>query len=585
MRIDFGRLALILVLSFVFLPTVFALSGSDLAITSVDIFPENPQFDENAIISIRIANLGTEVSQNIGLFSHRDWEDEFSHPQSNTWPTEAPLNPGESRDYSYTVIFDHNGNWAVWSNIVEQAPNSDLNISNNSIFKYLNIGPVVTDPAIFDLIAAPYPDQNTHFFVGLKVLNNSTQWYSPGNYTLTAKDMDSNSIYDFSANKFFGDEPPSQIQGYQNAIEVPHEGTWEITVSLRPWNADANLANNTKTIIARTDSNQAHYYFIDLQFRIQIPNETFVAGQRYPIPIEITNLGNFDYSGSFDINTNYFAEGTPFFNAILYGWRVNEGQTIVKTINFTPTKEGVWTIQAQGKEYYGWDSNSGNNFDAVQVQVESQLPNIHFTEPLKVVDGALEFHYTLDGNQIYMCGVEVTGTQEDPNAGFEFGHTCEPGMVYDQRVPLNFNDNNRLITVALDPHNVIEESNENDNNAFIYASNSLKPNLIIERIFVLPARPTTSSASAPNPGYVFVSVRNIGEDVAGPSILRLDVNFGAIMPPSTQFLPTIPLWPNEHTIITVQYKYLPRNQLVIATADFFNDVNESNENDNVGHYP
>lgn len=100
-----------------------------------------------------------------------------------------------------------------------------------------------------------------------------------------------------------------------------------------------------------------------------------------------------------------------------------------------------------------------------------------------------------------------------------------------------------------------------------------QPDLVISIINYSPAKPTVDDEIT-----FWVFVKNIGTEMAGPS--KLQFRIGGESGPGLASVPALP--PGKEYRFTRKIKLgKPQNYLATATADFANDVGESNETNNV----
>lgn len=577
-----GKAWIFTIVSFLFFFQLSIAQTGGLEISAFLVNPDPPKLNEETAIEIHVTNTGSETSQEFQVLSHVILEGENSNPKAtNFWEMEPPLEPNETRVYSYFFVFNQYGNWYVTAGVTEkdQTPANDFKI------KYLNVGPVITDPSIQELVVFPISENPNRFFVALTMLNNSEQWHSGGEINISA--INTVTGYEILETWNFDTTAPYSSLGYPIPLIV-YSGEWEITLTLNPYNVDANLSNNSKTVIATTDLNQNMPYFLDLEYKIIKSIEIFEPNQTYQIPIEVTNFGNFDHGLYYEIDVNILFENQQL-ETFLYGHRVNAGEKVIHNLSVTIPETDFMTIQISGSNFYNLDSNLENNFDSITVEViDGNLPNVRFTEPLHVFEENgtyfLEYSAIIDAdvNASYNFEIHVTGTQEDPSEVQVVEVYTGANKLIEGEHLLNFVDENRLIAVFLDAKNEIEESDETDNLDSIYVTiqkDEFLPNLIVEQIFVLPIQiPDTNTDSF----VVFASIKNIGSEVAGPSVTRLDIKTPYL---DTKYLPTIPLWPGERTIVMAEYDFRYEHFPIRVGADFFRNVKESNEEDNILKYP
>lgn len=237
------------------------------------------------------------------------------------------------------------------------------------------------------------------------------------------------------------------------------------------------------------------------------------------------------------------------------------------------------------------------------------LPNIRVVSPLQILQNGsqktLRILYTLDASQSAgPITSKITGSgSTSASTAFFTSPVLVPGTVYLFDQNLSFLDCNRLIQVDLDHNNSVSESNESDNGASTTVSlncdsNQLLPNLVIDHIIAVRFRLRDIvevsnnnfqkfflDANNSSTWFVYATVKNIGNAIALPSTLRLDANadINQFFPP--RFFNTPQLAPGFSAGIRTNFSNVNGSLRLKAIADYYNQILESNENDNTRYFP
>lgn len=581
------------------------LATSDLAITNVYTLPENPSQGQDANAYIVLKNLGDQASHDFNLTLSQMWRgDQNDQNVAFYWLNQTKLFPQQERTYIQTLHFANNGNWELAANFAENRDANgwpqDANWNNNHFTRYMNVGPVQTDPMVSQMAVSRYGPP-LHVLIQFNVRNNSPNGLgtSGGKYQITTQKEDYNTT--IIAYGEFHPLLPEEEYTINREYTAPQGGLWTFTTTIYPYNVDANLSNNSRAQSIQLDSNIHAPDFRPVYLTIDYKSGGYI---RFRMPIK--NDGNQDYQGPLFHRYAVYTQSQQLVQESIQN-DTNKpfpiGQQYTYYPSFGNLPNGYYDFNAKVDYYNDVNELNENNNDAgpyyftITDSNYNPLPNIRFSEPLQVVDingqKNLQIKYVLDGNQSIGSFVsKITGAGQDANSVNYFTTpSMQPGVVLTYYQSLNFSDHNRMIRVDLDYNNSIQESNENDNTAIIFVDlnqSTLKPNLFIERIMVLYLKKPWSPQPDANSAWVFVVVKNNGEATAGASTLRLDANvvkdFNVVQWPP-RYLPTPALQPSQKASLHTRYDKVNGKLYLLATADYYDVVDESNENDNQKSYP
>lgn len=575
---------------------------SDLAITNVYTIPQNPSIGQDANAYIVLKNLGNQASHDFNLTLNQLWRGDQNVGTPFSWLNQTKLFPQQERTIVQPMNFFQNGNWESSASFVENRDSNgwpqDANWNNNSFTRYMNVGAIQTDPMVSQLVVSRYGPP-LQVLIEFNVKNNSPGGLgtSPGAYQITAQ-RDYNTVV--IATGEFHALLPSEEYAIQRYYTAPQSGYWTFTATIFPYNVDANLSNNSRAQTIQLDSNTPAP---DITWNNLSLN--YKQGGYARFKMFIKNSGTQNYQGAL---FHQFAVYTYPQHELVQENIYNDtntpfpvGQQYTYYPSFANLPNGTYSFGAKVDYYNDVNELNENNNDTgiywftIIDSNYSPMPNIRFSESLAVVDvngqKNLRIKYVLDGNQsIGSFASKITGAGQDANSiNYFTTQSMQPGVVLTHYQPLNFLDHNRMVRVDLDYNNSIQESNENDNTAIIFVDlnqQNPKPNLFIERIYLLSIVPHWKPDV--NFAWAFIVVKNNGQADAGTSTLRLDANVvkdGNITMLPSRFLPTAAIPTGKRTVVRTRFDRINGQLRLLAMADYYNVVDESNENDNWKTFP
>jgi subtilase family serine protease len=297
------------------------------------------------------------------------------------------------------------------------------------------------------------------------------------------------------------------------------------------------------------------------------------VGVQFSVRINTTNIGNVTAGVS---TTRVIFSGSSQYIAVP---ALNAGFNNMQTVNVTCTTPGQNTFQLSADFFNNVSESSEDNNNWVYVNVNCvapQLPNlVPQVNPAqlagqKIVGVPFTVNVTTLNNGAGAAGASITNVRLSNWNSINLGvPPLSAGASNTSVVSLTCQAAGTAWFIAsVDNTTLVTESNEADNTIWytVNCTAAQQPDLIV----------TTNISSTPLPGghWIAVTLRNIGSASAGASIVR--TWYGG----SAHDMAFLALGAGSQITMNRPVSCNPVNTAFNATADFFSNVSESNENNN-----
>ena len=305
-------------------------------------------------------------------------------------------------------------------------------------------------------------------------------------------------------------------------------------------------------------------------------------GDRISVTVKVENQGGQNTSGFYVSLASVFGTNTKYISSL------NTGTTEIVTFYYTaPHYTSNETIMFTAKaDHYNSiaESNESNNTGNRFIIVFRSLPDITIssltTEKNTYDNGeTITVTATIKNNGNYSAGSFYVRLSSDLGTNNRYISSLDVGstttVTYTYTAPVYSSNHSITFTVNADYNSRITESNENNNTS----TKNITINKALSDLTITSLTPNKTEYNAGDTILITATVKNIGNYTASSSYIRLTVDnlgsfvsyVGSVSPNGERDITFISTAPTSQAYLTLY---------MTATADYYNDISESNESNN-----